>query len=262
VEANIELGDDVLDAYRRAQKEEPSPVGREVLGQLLENAAIAKKERLPICQDTGLAVVFVDVGQDVHLVDGDLKEAINEGVRRGYREGYLRKSSSHPLTRINTGDNTPAIIYTDLVPGDRVKLTVLPKGGGGENMSRLFMLLPSAGREGVEEKVLEVVRTAGPNPCPPTIVGIGIGGTFEQAALQAKKALLRPVGEPNPDRELALWEEQLLAKINGLGLGPQGLGGRTTSLAVHICIVPCHIASFPLAINLQCHANRHRDVVI
>jgi fumarate hydratase subunit alpha len=262
VEANVELGDDMLDAFRRAQDTEDSPVGREILGRLLENASVAKNERLPICQDTGLVVVFLDVGQDVHLVGGDLKSAVHEGVRRGYTEGYLRKSSSHPLTRINTGDNTPAIIYVDLVPGEQVKVTVVPKGGGSENMSRLFMLLPSAGKQGVGEKVLEVVREAGPNPCPPTIVGIGIGGTFEQAAFQAKKALIRPVGEPNPDPELARWEQELLSKINCLGLGPQGLGGRTTSLAVHIRVVPCHIASFPVAINLQCHANRHKHVIL
>jgi fumarate hydratase subunit alpha len=258
----MELGEDMLQAFRHAREAESSPVGREILEQLLENAAIAKKERIPICQDTGLAVVFVDVGQEVHLVGGDFKEAVHEGVRRGYEEGYLRKSCAHPLTRVNTGDNTPAIIYTDIIPGENVELTVVPKGGGSENMSRLFMLLPSAGKNGIEEKVLEVIRTAGPNPCPPTVVGLGIGGTFEQAALQAKKALLRPVGEPNPDPELASWEEGLLNKINCLGLGPQGMGGRITALAVHIRLVPCHIASLPVAVNLQCHANRHKHAVL
>ncbi|MBI5585051.1 MAG: fumarate hydratase [Deltaproteobacteria bacterium] len=261
-EANELLGEDVLQCFRQAREAETSPVGREILDQLLENARIAREERVPMCQDTGLAVIFLEIGQDVHLVGGDVKEAVNEGVRQGYGEGFLRKSSCHPFTRANTGDNTPAVIYLDLVPGDRVKIMVVPKGGGSENMSRIHMLPPSAGLAGVKEKVVETVREAGPNPCPPTIIGVGIGGTFEQAALQAKKALLRPLGSPNPDPELDLLEKDLLTAINKLGIGPQGLGGRTTSLGVHIRLLPCHIASLPVAVNVQCHASRHKEVII
>jgi len=262
IEANEDLGQDVLAAFHRAKEAEPSPVGRDILDQLIENARIAREEHIPICQDTGLAVIFLEIGQDVHLTGGDLREAVNEGVRRGYGEGYLRKSSCHPFTRANTGDNTPAILYTEIVPGDRVRIWVVPKGGGSENMSRLFMLPPSAGLPGVKEKIIETVKEAGPNPCPPTIIGVGIGGTFEQAALQAKKALLRPLGSPNPDPELDSLEKELLEKINRLGIGPQGLGGRTTSLAVHIRLLPCHIASLPLAVNIQCHASRHKEALV
>jgi len=262
IEANEVLGEDVLDCFQEALRNEESPVGREVLGQLIENARIAREERVPICQDTGLAVVFLEIGQDVHLVGGDLKEAVHQGVREGYGEGYLRKSSCHPFTRANTGDNTPAVIYTDIVPGDRLKIWVVPKGGGSENMSRLFMLPPSAGLAGVKEKIVETVKEAGPNPCPPTIIGVGIGGTFEQAALQAKKSLLRPLGSPNPDPELDRLEKEILVLINKLGIGPQGLGGRTTSLAVHIRLLPCHIASLPVAVNVQCHASRHKEAVL
>jgi fumarate hydratase subunit alpha len=262
IEANEDLGQDVLAAFHRAKEAEPSPVGRDVLDQLIENARIAREEHIPICQDTGLAVIFLEIGQDVHLTGGDLREAVNEGVRRGYGEGYLRKSSCHPFTRANTGDNTPAVLYTEIVPGDRVRIWVVPKGGGSENMSRLFMLPPSAGLPGVKEKIIETVKEAGPNPCPPTIIGVGIGGTFEQAALQAKKALLRPLGSPNPDPELDSLEKELLEKINRLGIGPQGLGGRTTSLAVHIRLLPCHIASLPLAVNIQCHASRHKEALV
>jgi fumarate hydratase subunit alpha len=261
-EANEKLGEDVLQCFRQARESETSPVGKEILDQLLENARIAREEQVPICQDTGLAVIFLEVGQEVHLVGGDLKESVHQGVREGYREGYLRKSSCHPFTRANTGDNTPAVIYIDIVPGDRVKVLVVPKGGGSENMSRLFMLPPSAGLAGVKERVLETVKEAGPNPCPPTIIGVGIGGTFEQAALQAKKSLLRPLGTPNPDPELDGLEKELLASINKLGIGPQGLGGRTTSLAVHVRLLPCHIASLPVAVNVQCHASRHKEVVL
>jgi len=262
IEANEVLGEDVLDCFQEALRNEESPVGREVLGQLIENARIAREERVPICQDTGLAVVFLEIGQDVHLVGGDLKEAVHQGVREGYGEGYLRKSSCHPFTRANTGDNTPAVIYTDIVPGDRLKIWVVPKGGGSENMSRLFMLPPSAGLAGVKEKIVETVKEAGPNPCPPTIIGVGIGGTFEQSALQAKKSLLRPLGSPNPDPELDRLEKEILVLINKLGIGPQGLGGRTTSLAVHIRLLPCHIASLPVAVNVQCHASRHKEAVL
>jgi len=262
VEANEQLGEDVLLGFQKALKNEVSPVGKEILEQLIENARLAREEHVPICQDTGLAVIFLEVGQEVHLVGGDLKEAVNQGVREGYGEGYLRKSSCHPFTRANTGDNTPAVIYIDIVPGDQVKVLVVPKGGGSENMSRLFMLPPSAGLAGIKERVLETVKEAGPNPCPPTIIGVGIGGTFEQAALQAKKSLLRPLGTPNPDPELDDLEKELLAEINKLGIGPQGLGGRTTSLGVHVRLLPCHIASLPVAVNVQCHASRHKEAVI
>jgi fumarate hydratase subunit alpha len=262
VEANEQLGEDVLLGFQQAFKNEVSPVGKEILDQLIENAHLAREEHVPICQDTGLAVIFLEVGQEVHLVGGDLKEAVNQGVREGYGEGYLRKSSCHPFTRANTGDNTPAVIYIDIVPGDQVKVLVVPKGGGSENMSRLFMLPPSAGRAGIKDRVIETVKEAGSNPCPPTIIGVGIGGTFEQAALQAKKSLLRPLGTSNPDPELDGLEEELLAEINKLGIGPQGLGGRTTSLGVHVRLLPCHIASLPVAVNVQCHASRHKEAVI
>ena len=262
MEANFDLGQDVLDAFKKAQAVEESPAGVEILKQLEENASIARRERVAICQDTGIAVVFVELGQDVHLVGGDLNSAINEGVRRGYKEGYLRKSLCHPFTRANTGDNTPAVIHVKIVPGEKVKLTVAPKGGGSENMSRVTILTPAAGKEGIVEYVVQRVKESGPNPCPPTIVGVGIGGTFENAALLAKEALLRPIGSENRDPELAALEAEILERINKLGIGPQGLGGRTTSLAVHINMMPCHIASLPLAVNIQCHAQRHKEAVI
>jgi fumarate hydratase subunit alpha len=215
-----------------------------------------------MCQDCGLAIIFAEVGQDVHLVGGDFTAAINEGVRQGYGEGYLRKSLCHPLTRANTGDNTPAVIHTEIVPGDRLKLTVVPKGGGSENMSRMFMLKPAEGLAGIKDRVVLTVREAGPNPCPPIIVGVGIGGTFERAALLAKKSLVRHLGEPNPDPEVAAIERDLLAEINRLGIGPQGLGGTVTALAVHALMQPCHIASLPVVVNIQCHASRHQEVVL
>jgi len=262
MEANTNLGEDVLQAFDRAMEKEESPLGLEILKELKENARIAKEERVAMCQDTGFAVVFVELGQDVHLIGGDLKEAIFEGVRQGYQDGYLRKSICHPFTRANTGDNTPAIIHTEIVSGDEVKITVAPKGGGSENMSRVIMLTPSDGVEGIKRYVLQRVKESGSNPCPPTIVGVGIGGTFEEAALLAKKSLLRPLGSKNPDLELDQLEFDLLTEINKLGIGPQGLGGRTTSLAVHILMMPCHIASFPLAVNIQCHAQRHKEAII
>jgi fumarate hydratase subunit alpha len=262
MEANTNLGEDVLQAFDGAMKKEESPLGLEILKELKENARIAKEEKVAICQDTGFAVVFVELGQDVHLIGGDLKEAIFEGVRQGYQDGYLRKSICHPFTRANTGDNTPAIIHTEIVSGDEVKITVAPKGGGSENMSRVIMLTPSDGVEGIKRYVLQRVKESGSNPCPPTIVGVGIGGTFEEAALLAKKSLLRPLGSKNPDPELDQLEFDLLTEINKLGIGPQGLGGRTTSLAVHILMMPCHIASFPLAVNIQCHAQRHKEAII
>jgi fumarate hydratase subunit alpha len=260
--ANFDLGQDVLDAFKRAKAVEESPAGVEILAQLEENASIARQERVAICQDTGIAVVFVELGQDVHLVGGDLNSAINEGVRQGYQEGYLRKSLCHPFTRANTGDNTPAVIHVKIVPGDKVKFTVAPKGGGSENMSRVTMLTPAVGKEGIVEYVVQRVKESGSNPCPPIIVGVGIGGTFENAALLAKEALLRPVGSENRDPELAALEAEILERINKLGIGPQGLGGRITSLAVHINMMPCHIASLPLAVNIQCHAQRHKEAVI
>jgi len=262
MEANTDLGEDVLEAFDRAIEKEESPLGVEILKELKENARIARDERVAICQDTGFAVVFIELGQDVHLVGGGLKEAIFEGVRQGYRDGYLRKSICHPFTRANTGDNTPAIIHTEIVHGDQVKITVAPKGGGSENMSRVVMLTPSDGIEGIKRYVVQRVKESGSNPCPPTIVGVGIGGTFELAAFLAKKSLLRPLGSKNPDTELDQLEFEILTEINKLGIGPQGLGGRTTSLAVHILMMPCHIASFPLGVNIQCHAQRHKEIVI
>jgi len=261
MEANHNLGEDVLQSFDRAIGQEESPVAIDILEQLKENARIARDERIPICQDTGYTVVFVELGQEVRLVGGDFNEAIQSGVRQGYLEGYLRKSVCHPFTRANTGDNTPAIIHLEMVLGEEMKIIVAPKGGGSENMSRVVMLTPSVGIEGIKDYVVERVKEAGSNPCPPTIVGIGIGGTFEQAALIAKKALLRPVGSRNSDPEVATMEDDLLDRINRLGIGPQGLGGRTTSLAVHINLMPCHIASLPLAVNLNCHSSRHVEMV-
>jgi fumarate hydratase subunit alpha len=262
IDANYNLGEDVLSALHNAIEEEESPTAREVLKELIENATIARQEKSPICQDCGLAVVFVEIGQDVHFTGGDLKEAINEGVRQGYNDGYLRKSACHPITRKNTGDNTPAIIHLDIVAGDRVKIIVAPKGGGSENMSRVTMLTPAVGMEGIAEFVVNRVREAGSNPCPPTIIGIGVGGTFERSAILAKKALLRSLGQRNPEPELAKIEEDILYRIKRLGIGPMGYGGTTTSLDVFLEMEPCHIASLPVAINIQCHAARHKEAVI
>lgn len=262
IKANFDLGEDVIKAFEDNRAKETSPVGREILGRLEENARIARQERTPICQDTGLAVVFVELGQEVVIGDGQLQAAIEEGVRQGYGEGYLRKSVCHPFTRQNTGDNTPAFVHLQVVPGDSLKLWVVPKGGGSENMSRLFMLPPAAGWPGVRERVVQTVVEAGPNPCPPTIAGVGIGGNFEYSALLAKKALLRPLGTRNPSQESDQMESELLDLINRSGVGPQGLGGRVTSLAVHVLMMPCHIASLPLAVNIQCHASRHVEIVL
>lgn len=260
--ANFELGEDMLDAFKKGLEREESPAGKAVLDQLIENARIAKEERVPMCQDTGFAVFFVEMGRDLH-VDGDIYEAINEGVRQGYEEGFLRKSIvSHPLSRVNTKDNTPAIIYIDLVPGDKLKIIFAPKGGGSENMSSLKMLKPSDGVEGVKKFVVESVEKAGPNPCPPIIVGVGIGGTFEKSAWLAKKALLRHVGEKSIKPEDAALEEELESLIGDLGIGPMGFGGRVTAFAVQVETHPCHIASLPVAVNIQCHAARHKEVLI
>lgn len=262
IDANYNLGDDVLYAFNQAVEKEDSGTGREVLRELVENARIAREEKVPLCQDCGLAVVFIEIGQDVHITGGDLREAINEGVRQGYTEGYLRKSACNPITRKNTGDNTPAILHLQIVPGNKMKIIFAPKGGGSENMSRVDMLTPAAGIEGIKDFVVKRVKDSGSNPCPPTIIGIGVGGTFERSAILAKKALLRSIGDRNPDPELAKIEEEILARINKLGIGPMGYGGDTTSLDVFLEIEPCHIASLPVAVNMQCHAARHKEAVI
>lgn len=260
--AAYHLGDDVLGAIRDGLEKETSPTGKDVLNQLLENAEIAGAGEFPLCQDCGLAVIFVELGQEVHVTGGDLNEAIHEGVRQGYGEAYLRKSVCHPFTRKNTGDNTPSIIHVKVVHGEKIGLTMAAKGGGSENMSRVMMLKPSDGKEGIMNYVIERVKESGPNPCPPTIVGVGIGGTYERAALIAKEALLRPVGRPSPDSELAEMEAKILEAVNGSGIGPAGLGGRITSFAVHIEMRPCHIASLPVAVNINCHSHRHKEAVI
>ncbi|MEE8373279.1 MAG: fumarate hydratase [Dehalococcoidia bacterium] len=263
-EANFFLGDDVLAALRKARGNEESPVGKQILDQILDNASIAATEEMPLCQDCGLAIVFVELGQDVHVVDGDLYQAIDEGVRQGYAEGYLRKSVvAQPFTsRVNTKNNTPAIVHIDVVPGDKLKITVAPKGGGSENMSRFTVLKPAQGRQGVVDFVVNAVEEAGSNPCPPTIVGVGIGGSAEKAMIMAKRSLLRPVAEPAPDPEVADLERELLKTINASGVGPGGVGGRITSLAVHVETFPAHIASLPVAVNIQCHSARHKEVVL
>lgn len=263
-EANVFLGSDVLASLRRARAGEPSPAGQEVLDQILGNAEIAAKTGLPLCQDTGYAVVYLEMGQDVHVGGGGLTEAVNEGIRRGYKEGYLRKSIvEHPFSaRVNTKDNTPCVLHTEIVPGEQIKLTVMPKGGGCENMSYLRMLTPSAGRQGIVDFVVESVDKSGGNPCPPVIVGVGVGGTSDQAMAIAKKSLLREVGLPNPDAETASLEQELLFKVNQLGLGPMALGGRTTALAVHVETYPAHIASMPVAVNLQCHSARWKSATL
>ena len=258
ISINYELSEDMSFALRAAVEKEESPLGKQVLEQLQENLVIAREDRIPICQDTGMAVVFLEIGQDVHLTGGDLEEAVHAGVRQGYTEGYLRKSVvGDPLLRVNTKDNTPAVIYTRIVPGKKVKITVTAKGFGSENMSRIFMLKPAQGVEGVKEAILETVREAGPNSCPPVVVGVGIGGTFEKAALMAKQALLRPAGEMAAEPHIRELEEELLEKINAFGIGPAGLGGRVTALAVHINTYATHIAGLPVAVNMCCHVDRH-----
>lgn len=263
IKANIYLGEDVKEAFFKAKEREASPIGREVLQQLIQNAEIAEKEGMPICQDTGMTVVFVELGQNAALCGGNITEAIHEGVRQGYREGYLRKSVvEDPLLRKNTGDNTPAVIYYDIVPGDQIKITVAPKGFGSENMSRIKMLKPSDGVRGVIDFVVDTVSEAGSNPCPPIVVGVGIGGTMDKAALMAKKALTRKIGSQHSVEHLRKLEETLLEKINGLGIGPQGLGGSTTALAVHVETFPTHIAGLPVAVNINCHATRHEEIIL
>ncbi len=263
-EANFFLPDDVLQALTEARDKEDSPLGKQTLDQLIQNARLAQIEQLPLCQDTGTAVVFLEIGQDVHISGSNLYEAIEEGVRQGYGEGYLRKSIvRQPFSsRINTKDNTPAIIHTDIIPGDQLKIIVMTKGGGSENMSRLFMLEPAQGRQRIIDSAIRAIDEAGSNPCPPVIVGIGIGGTAEKAMLLAKKSLLRKVGQPNPDPEVADLEKEILNKVNNLGIGPEGFGGKVTALAVHIETFPCHIASLPVAINIQCNAARWKEAVL
>lgn len=263
ISANYNLGEDVLNSFEKFKKNEESSIGREIIENLIKNAKIAKENQMPMCQDTGMAVVFVEIGQEVQLIGGNITDAINEGVRQGYKEGYLRKSVvGDPLIRKNTGDNTPAIIYYDIVRGDKIKITVAPKGFGSENMSKTKMLKPSDGIKGVEAFVVETVSQAGPNPCPPIVVGVGIGGTLDKATYMAKKALLRPIGEHNDLEHIRDMEKRLLEKINKLGIGPQGLGGTTTALAVNIEIFATHIAGLPVAVNINCHASRHEERII
>ena len=263
LEANTCLGADVLGALQTSLALEESAIGRQVLTRMLENAAVAREESAPICQDTGLAIVFVELGQDVHVAGRLLNAAIEEGVRQAYEDGFFRKSVCDPLTRANTGDNTPAVIHVEMAAGDRVRLTVMPKGGGSENMSSVAMLLPTAGREGIRRHVVEAVLKAGPNPCPPVIVGVGIGGSIEESLILAKKSLLRPLGQKNSgDERLKELEQDILADVNRMGGGPQGFGGTVSALAVHVEMKPCHIASLPVAVNIQCHVARHRDATI
>lgn len=264
IQACCDLPEEMTKALEKARKEEPSPIGREILGQLVENAAIAREEAMPICQDTGLAVVFVELGQDVHISGGGFEEAINAGIRKGYTEGYLRKSSvAEPLfERKNTGDNTPAIIHVRIVPGDKIRIRLAPKGAGSENKSVLKMLVPADGIEGVRKVVLDAVQAAGPNSCPPMVVGVGIGGNMEIACLCAKKAAARDVGSKNHDPRYARLEEELLEMVNKTGIGPQGLGGENTAVALNLEWAPTHIASLPVAVNINCHAARHAETTL
>ena len=263
IEANEHLPEDVKCAIKTCRACEDGEIAKGILDNIIENFDIADNENVPICQDTGMACVFLEIGQDVHFVGGDLTDAINEGVRRGYDKGYLRKSVvKDPVRRGNTGDNTPAMIYTEIVPGDQVKITVGPKGFGSENMSQIRMFKPSAGLQGIKDFILEVVETAGPNPCPPMVVGVGIGGTFDKCALLAKKALMRPLDTQNPDPFYADLEKEMLEKVNKLGIGPQGFGGKTTAIGLNIETMPTHIAGMPCAVNINCHVTRHKSEVI
>jgi len=258
------LPKDVLTALKKAREEEKSPVSRDVLDRILENVEVAGKEQIPLCQDTGLSIVWLELGQEVRITEGDLYAAVNEGVRQGYANGYLRKSVvTQPFSaRVNTKDNTPADIWTEIVPGDKLKITVMPKGGGSENMSRLTVLSPAQGRQGIIDFVVNRVDESGSNPCPPVIVGVGIGGTTEKTMMLAKKALLRKVGEPNPDPDVAEMEREILTRCNNLGIGAMGYGGTVTALAVHVEVFPCHIASLPVAVNMQCWCDRHEEAVL
>lgn len=264
IDANYYLPSDVTDALKEGYKKEESPIGEDVLLQILKNVEIAAQQKIPLCQDTGVAVFFIDLGQEVRITGGNLEDAVNKGVKEGYLKGYLRKSMvSDPLfKRTNTKDNTPSVIHIRIVPGNKIKIILAPKGAGAENMSMVAMLKPAEGVKGVKGFVVETVRKAGPNPCPPIIVGVGIGGNFEKAPCLAKRALLRRIGKHNPDAGYARLEDELLSKINSLGIGPQGLGGRVTALAVNIEWFPCHIASLPVAVNIQCHSARHKELEI
>ena len=263
-EACVYLPEDVLAALKQAKEKEESPVAKDVFDQILQNTEISSKERIPLCQDTGAAVVLLELGQEVHVTGGDLYTAINEGVRQGYEKGYLRKSMAHqPFSaRVNTKDNTPAIIHTDIVPGDKLKISVIPKGGGSENCSRLTVLPPAKGRQGIIDFVVNLVDESGSNPCPPVVIGLGIGGTTDKTMAMAKKALLRKLGEPNPDPEVAELERDILQRVNNLGIGPMGYGGRITALAVHAEVFPAHIASMPVAVNMQCWCARHKEAIL
>lgn len=263
IEANYYIGSDIKEALLKAKEEEPYKIAEEVLDKIIINADIAFKEDMPMCQDTGMACVFLEVGQDVHFVGGLLEDAINEGVRKGYEEGYLRKSVvKDPIDRVNTKDNTPAVIYYDIIAGDKVKITLAPKGFGSENMSRIGMLKPSDGIDGVKEFIIETVRLAGPNPCPPMVIGVGVGGTFDKAAYLAKKALIRPINIRNENKFYKELEEELLESVNKLGIGPQGFGGKTTALGLNIETYPTHIAGLPVAVNISCHATRHKEIIL
>lgn len=264
LKANYHIGKDLMNQLQEALEQETSPIGKSVLSMIIENNKIASSEEVPICQDTGLAVVFIDIGQEVHLVGGDFVEAINQGVKEAYQEGYLRKSvvDDPVFERKNTKTNTPAIIYTDIVPGDKIKFLVMPKGFGGENMSTVAMLKPADGEKGIVDFIVETVKKAGPNPCPPTIIGVGIGGTIDKAMVIAKKAIVRKIGQSNKNSKYAALEREILTKINNLGIGPAGLGGNITSLAVHIDYLPTHIAGIPVAVNVCCHAARYAEGII
>ena len=263
IDANNHLPEDVKCAIKNCRACEDGQIACGVLDNIIENFEIADNENLPICQDTGMACVFLEIGQDVHIVGGDLTEAVNEGVRRGYKNGYLRKSVvADPVRRGNTGDNTPAMIYTEIVPGDKLKITLGPKGFGSENMSAVRMFKPSAGLQGIKDFIIETVEAAGPNPCPPIVIGVGIGGTFDKAALLAKKAIMRPLDTSNPDPYYADLEKEMLEKVNALGIGPQGFGGKTTAIGLNIEVLPTHIAGMPCAININCHVTRHKTEVI
>ncbi|NQT30610.1 MAG: fumarate hydratase [Candidatus Saganbacteria bacterium] len=263
IEANTNLSEDVLEALNKALAKEESPTGREIIRQIINNAKVAWREKLPLCQDTGLVTVFIEVGQDVRIINGAFNEAINEGVSRGYNQGYLRKSIvNDPLERKNTNDNTPAIIHTKIVPGEDIKITVLTKGGGAENCSAIKMFAPTSSKEEIDKFIIETVEAAGPNACPPVFVGVGIGGSFDYAPILAKKALLRQVGHNHSQHDVATWERELVEKINKTGIGPMGLGGKVTALAVSIEKHPCHISSLPVAVNIECHAHRVREAII
>ncbi len=263
IEANYTLSPDMKDRLLQAREEEASPLGKQILEKLEDNLRIAKEEEIPICQDTGMAVVFMEIGQDVHVTGASLADAVNEGVRKGYTEGYLRKSVvSDPLLRVNTGDNTPAVIHYEIVPGDKIHITIAPKGFGSENMSRIFMLKPADGEEGVKNAILTAVKDAGPNACPPMVIGVGVGGTFEKCAQLAKKALTLPVEQRSELAHIAAMEKEVLQKINRTGIGPAGLGGTVTALALHILTYPTHIAGLPVAVNICCHVNRHASAEI